>query len=118
MRKIFITISLLTGLFLFLACASRARSQYPSYQRTQAKYAPEGALEGVPVGSGAVVCPEYPGECDCPRVWYDGHWVYHCDGRWIYWHHGYWYHYPHFHVYYHGGTPHVHRGPTRSIRQK
>jgi hypothetical protein len=83
-----------------------------------AKYAPPGELEGVPVGTDIAVCPEYPGECDCPRVWYHDHWVYHCDDMWVYWHHGYWYHYPHFHVYYHGGVPHVHRGPTRSIKRK
>ena len=101
-----------------MSCTFRAKSQYPSYQRTIAKYTPPGELQGVPLDPEAAVCPEFPGECYCPRIWYRDQWVYNCDGRWIYWHHGYWYHYPHFHVYYHGGVPHVHRGPTRSIRQK
>jgi hypothetical protein len=67
-----------------------------------------------------VADPRYasPDECECPRVWYRDHWVYHCDGKWMYWHHGYWYHYPHFQVYYYQGVPHVHTGKTRSIKKK
>jgi hypothetical protein len=97
------------------SCAVRATSTYPSYDHTIAKYSPESVLEGLPVAD-----PRYasPDECECPRVWYRDHWVYHCDGKWMYWHHGYWYHYPHFQVYYYQGVPHVHTGKTRSIKKK
>lgn len=95
------------------ACTSRATSRYPSYERTIARYTP--VDEGRPATDAPV---ESPDACECPRVWYRDHWVYHCDGQWLYWHHGDWYYYPHFQVYYYEGTPHVYRGTGRSIKKR
>lgn len=99
---------------MWLSCAPRATSTYPSYERTVARYGLAGD-DGYPIDDAVCVAPD---DCDCPRVWYRDHWVFDCDGRWIYWRDGYWYHYPHFHIYYYEGMPRVHRGSVRSIKKR
>ncbi len=106
------TISILCAL-LIVSCGPSIENRYPSYERTIAKYAPPGEYEGVRLADSSHA-PHSPG-CDCPRIWYHGHWVYYHGGRWVYWDHGYWYHYPYFYIHYHRGVPYAYRSRARSI---
>lgn len=96
-----------------LGCAPAAISGYPSYEETVAKYAPPGRYAATPLGAASGL--RVPADCDCPRVWYDDHWVYYWDGHWVYWDQGIWYRYPVFYVYYHEDLLHVYDGRTRGI---
>lgn len=118
MQRFFLPAWSVVALLILAGCASRAVSRYPSYQRTVAKYAGPGDFDGVPLPQGTDLCPDFPAECNCPKVWYQSGWVYHCGDYWIYWHHGYWYHYPYFQVYPYAGGPVVHQGPSRTIRKR
>ena len=97
------------------ACGPSYQGSYPSYEAAISQYVPAGVYQGVRLDDAA----HYPpgAYCDCPRVWYDGHWVYYYRGRWIYWYHDCWYYYPVFYVYYWGGIPYVYVGPAKSIHQ-
>jgi hypothetical protein len=95
-------------------CGPARQGGYPSYDAVVSQYVPAGPYQGEPLADG-LPRPE-GGSCDCPRVWYDDHWVYYYEGRWLYWHHGYWYTYPYFYVYYWGGLPYVYSGPHYGIR--
>jgi len=97
------------------SCGPSYQGSYPSYEAVISQYVPPGTYRGV-VLEDAAHYPPGP-YCDCPRVWYDDHWVYYYHGRWIYWHHDCWYWYPVFYVYYWGGLPYVYVGPARSIHQ-
>jgi len=97
------------------ACGPSRQGGYPSYEAVISQYVPPGGYAGQPLGDGL---PRPDGStCDCPRLWYGGHWVYYYHGHWIYWHRGYWYYYPYFYVYYWGGVPHVYQGPHYGIRK-
>ncbi len=113
MRRFSVICLSAAALWFLPSCVTRATSTYPSYENTVARYSPP--AKGVPLTDPAYATPD---DCDCPRVWYRDHWVYHCDGEWIYWHHGYWYHYPNFHVYYNHGAPRGYRGGGRSIKKR
>lgn len=97
------------------ACGPSRQGGYPSYEEVVSRYVPPGGYVGEPLDDGL---PRPAGSCrDCPRIWYDGHWVYYHHGRWIYRHHGYWYYYPYFYVHYWGGVPYVYHGPHYGIRK-
>jgi hypothetical protein len=97
------------------SCGPSYQGSYPSYEAVISQYVPAGVYEGVRLDDAAY----YPAGsyCNCPRVWYDGRWVYYYHGRWIYWYHDCWYYYPVFYVYYWGGIPYVYTGPVKSIHQ-
>ena len=96
MGPLTITIAAIVALFSF-GCTP-ATATYPSYERTMAKYAPPGEVEGSPA-EGAP-CDGMGDGCDCPRFWHHDRWVYRCGDQFVYWHYGYWYYYPHPHFYY------------------
>jgi hypothetical protein len=97
-------------------CGPSRVGTYPSYDRIVAQYLPAGKYAGAPIEN----WPTPDGRaCDCPRLWYDGHWVYYYHGRWIYWHDDLWWYYPYFLVYYYNGVPYVYtaHGPRYSIEK-
>lgn len=114
MRAI-LPVAAMTTCLAIAACGPSYQGSYPSYEAVISKYAPQGTYTGVKLDDPAY----YPAGhyCDCPRIWYDGHWVYYYHGRWIYWYHSCWYYYPVFYVYYWGGVPYVYVGPTKSIQK-
>ena len=90
--------------------------RYPSYDAIVSQYAGADQLRREPIAPGdAPECEA--GECDCPRVWFDAHWVYYCDGRWVYWYGDLWYVYPGLGAAYVGGAPYPALGPVRSIER-
>jgi len=115
MRAILPALSAVAAAAAIASCGPSYQGSYPSYEAVISQYAPVGAYEGVRLDDAA----HYPPGpyCDCPRVWYDGHWVYYYHGRWIYWYHDCWWHYPVFYVYYWGGVPYVYVGPAKTIHQ-
>jgi hypothetical protein len=99
--------------FLWIVSCGPSTSYYPSYEETIAKYSPSGQFRAVRLTDpGAYPDSRY---CDCPRVWYGGHWVYYYHGRWIYWFDECWYFYPYFYIYYYDGFPYVYTGHGHSI---
>ena len=115
MRTILPVALLFAAAVSIASCGPSYQGSYPSYEAVIAQYVPAGTYQGV-VLEDAAHYPPGP-YCDCPRVWYDGHWVYYYHGRWIYWYHDCWYYYPVFYVYYWGGIPYVYGGPAKSIHQ-
>lgn len=100
---------------LATACGPSTSPRYPSYEQVISKYAPADNYTGVQVDDTMNSTPHE--DCDCPRIWYHDHWVYHHEGRWFYRHHGYWYYYPTFYVHYSDGVPYVYKRSKRSIRK-
>lgn len=111
MRHI-IKIGAILTIFCTTACGP-SQNHYPSYKQTAAKYAPKEKFEGVRIDD-----PEaFPRSrcCNCPRIWYNDHWVYYYHDRWFYWEHDHWHYYPRFHFYYYHEFPYIYSGPERSI---
>jgi hypothetical protein len=98
-----------------VACGPARQGAYPSYDAVVSQYVPAGSYQGEPLADGM---PRPEGSsCDCPRIWYDGHWVYYYESHWLYWHYGYWYYYPYFYVYYWDGVPYLCQGPHYGIHK-
>lgn len=114
MRPIIITCFVLLAGHI-ISCGPANLTRYPSYDQVISKYAPTDRYKGVQVDESVSRTP--PDECDCPRIWYQNHWVYYYDGYWFYRYHDFWYYYPVFYVHYVDGVPRAYRGSTRSIRK-
>ena len=97
-------------------CVQSYQSTYPSYEVIVAQYVPDGEYQGERLDAALAPDCDYR-NCDCPRMWYDDHWVYYCHGCWVYWYHGYWYHYPYFYVYYRDGGYYAYTGSVKHITQ-